>query len=81
MANMTLSIPDSVYNDMKQFPDVRWSEVARRAIIDKMEMLKIVEEIASKSKLTQKDVDELSKKVNAAASKRFLACRSSSTRT
>jgi len=32
MANMTLSIPDELHRKMKKMSDIRWSEVARRAI-------------------------------------------------
>lgn len=72
---MTLSIPKDVHEEMKQFSEVRWSEVARKAIVDKLETLKAiakVEKIAQKSKLTQKDVDEIGKKIKQSANKRFL---------
>lgn len=72
MGNITLSIPEVVHKEMKHFTEVRWSEVARRAIIYKLEKLKFAEKLASKSKLTKKDVDEFSRKVNMAASKRLL---------
>ncbi len=32
MANMTLSIPDGLHKKMKKFSEVKWSEVARKAI-------------------------------------------------
>jgi hypothetical protein len=72
MTNITLSIPDDVYQEMKQFSDIRWSEVARKAIVERMETLKRVEEIAKKSKLTAKDAKILSKKVNRAATQKML---------
>lgn len=72
MANMTLSIPDKIHKEMKNFSEVRWSEVARKAIINKLETLVLVEKIAQKSRLTSKDVEFFSKRINAAATKRFL---------
>lgn len=72
MTNMTLSMPNDVYEEMQKFSEVKWSEVARKAIITKLETLKLADEIASKSKLTQQDVDEFSKKINSLATKRFL---------
>ena len=39
MANVTLSIPEDIYRRMKRRRDVRWSEVAREAIIEKLERL------------------------------------------
>ncbi|MEA2036481.1 MAG: hypothetical protein U9O94_03170 [Nanoarchaeota archaeon] len=73
MGNITLAIPDDVHRQMKGFTEVRWSEVARKAIVGKLETLKIAEKLASKSKITQKDIDDFSKKVKSSATKRFLA--------
>lgn len=39
MPNLTLSIPEEVYRRMKRRTDVRWSEVARRAIVERLEGL------------------------------------------
>ena len=71
MGNITLSLPEEVHENMKQFPEVKWSQVARRAIMEKLDTLKIAEILAKKSKLTKKDVDKFSKKIKAEASKKF----------
>ncbi len=73
MANMTLSIPDEIQKDMKHFSEVKWSQVARKAIIEKLETLHLAESLAKKSKLTKKDVEQFSKKIKTSATKRFLA--------
>ena len=73
MGNMTLAIPNDVQDEMKHFSEVRWSEVARKAIVEKIETLKLAETLSGKSKLTQKDVDEFNKKVKSLAGKRFHA--------
>ena len=39
MANITLSLPEEVYRRMKRRRDVKWSEVARQAIVDRLERL------------------------------------------
>jgi len=39
MANITLSVPEEVYRRMKRRRDVKWSEVAREAIVDRLELL------------------------------------------
>ncbi len=64
-------MPEDVHKSMKHFSEVKWSEVARRAIIEKLETLKLAEKLAKKSKLTQKDVDDFSKKIKSFATKRF----------
>jgi uncharacterized protein YajQ (UPF0234 family) len=71
MVNMTLSIPSELHEKMKRLSDIRWSEVARRAIEERINDLETINRIASKSKLTKKDVDEISKKIKRSASKKF----------
>ena len=68
---MTLSIPDELAKKMKLFPEIRWSEIARQAIEKRVQDLEIMNKIASKSKLTQKDVEEISKSVKASAAKKL----------
>ena len=72
MANITLSIPNEIHKQMKHFSEVKWSEIARKAIIEKLELLQLAEKLASKSKLTEEDVAAFNKKIKAAATKRFL---------
>ncbi len=51
--------------------DVRWSEIARRAIEERINDLEEMNKIAAKSKLTKEDVEELSKKIKRAAALKF----------
>lgn len=71
MVNMTLSIPEELSKRMKNFSEMRWSEIARKAIEQRINDLEVMNKIASKSKLTKKDVEELSKKIKRAAAVRF----------
>lgn len=72
MGNITLSIPGDIQSKMRHFPEIRWSEVARKAIENKVRDLETLEKLVSKSKLTQKDVEEFSKKIKASSAKRFM---------
>ncbi|MBU3924263.1 MAG: hypothetical protein KJ592_05065 [Nanoarchaeota archaeon] len=71
MVNVTFAVTDEVHAKMKMMSDVRWSEVARRAIIERIEDLETMNKICSKSKLTKKDVDEISEKIKRSAAKKF----------
>ena len=73
MTNMTLSLPEELAKKMKSFPEIRWSEIARQAIEKRVHDLEIMNKIASKSKLTQKDVEEISKSIKASAAKKLYA--------
>lgn len=64
MPNVTLSIPEGLHTKMKKHSEIRWSEVVRKTISEKIEALELMDKIASKSKLTQKDVDEIAHKIN-----------------
>lgn len=71
MTNMTLSMPDHIHQRMKKHPEIRWSEVARRAIIEKLARIELADDLAKDSKLTQEDVEEIDAKIRKAAAKRF----------
>ena len=73
MGNVTLSIPEDVHKEMKHFSEIRWSEVARKAIVAKLETLQMAENLAKKSRLTKEDIETFSKKIKSLATKRFLA--------
>ena len=40
MVNITLSISEDVYKEMKRHPEIKWSEVARKSIIEKANLLR-----------------------------------------
>ena len=71
MGNMTLSMPDELLKKMKIFTEVKWSEVARKAIEKRVEDLGIMNKLASKSKLTEEDIKEISKRIKSSASRKF----------
>ncbi len=68
---MTLSIPEELAKKMKLFKEIRWSEIARQAIEKRVEDLEIMNRIASKSKLTERDAIEIGKIIKRSASKKF----------
>ncbi len=72
MVNVTLSVPEDVHKEMKRFSEVRWSEVARQAIAERLETLKLADRLARKSKLTSKDVESFGKMLKKGAAKRFM---------
>lgn len=63
MVNMTLSIPDELHRKMKNFSEIKWSEIARRAIEERIKDLERLDKIASKSRLSKKDVLEISNRI------------------
>ena len=43
MVNITVSIPRELYDKMKRYSEVKWSEVVRKALADYVGRLEIVE--------------------------------------
>ena len=72
MVNITLSVSEDVHKKMKQFSDIKWTEIARKAIEQRIEDLELMNKIASKSKITSIDVEELAKRIKRSATNKFL---------
>lgn len=63
MPNITLSVPSEIYSEMKMYKEIRWSEIAREAIINRLDAIKYVEKITKKRKITKTDVKKLGRKL------------------
>jgi len=71
MPNMTLSIPEELHVLVKKHSEIKWSEVARRAMWTQAKKLELMDKLVSKSKFTEKDVKELDHKIKEGLFKRF----------
>ena len=63
MPNMTLSIPDELYKIIKKHKEIKWSEVARKAMWEYAKKLELLDELLKNSQITEEDVIELGKKI------------------
>ena len=63
MVNMTLAIPEDIHLIMKKHTEIRWSEVARRAISSEAKKLALMDSLTAKSTLTMKDVEKINEKI------------------
>jgi hypothetical protein len=71
MPNVTLAIPEGLHEKMKHHSEIRWSEVVRKTISEKIEDLDMMDKLTRKSKLTQKDVDEISGRIDSDVAKKL----------
>ncbi len=76
MANLTLSVPDDLYEELKKHPEIRWSEVARQALAKKLTDLRRLDALLRESELRDSDIDELGKKVKEGVWKKHRGSRS-----
>ncbi len=59
MTNITVTVPEDLKLELQKHDEVNWSAVIRKAMQEHLRKLHIADAIASKSKLTKKDVLEL----------------------
>ena len=63
MVHVNLLVPEELKEMMDKHPEMNWSEIARQAFKDKISQLELLDSIASKSKLSEKDALDLSRKI------------------
>lgn len=71
MPTITLSVPSDLKQEMEKSKFINWSEVAREAIRERISQLAVLNAIAAKSKLTEKDALEIGRKIKNSMHKRY----------
>jgi hypothetical protein len=71
MVSITLAIPKEMKKEMELYPEINWSAVARAAILRKIQILKEMNKILSKSELTEEDAILFGKQITKKAAKKF----------
>jgi len=68
---VTLAVPEELHEIMKQHPEIKWSEVARQAMWEYARKLKLLDEIAKRSSLSEQDAREIDEAIKKAMAKRY----------
>jgi len=63
MTTLTLSISDQLKKKMKKFTYINWSDVARTAILDKINLLEKMDRLLAKSDLSEEDSIKLGRSI------------------
>ena len=71
MANITLSIPDELKEEMSKFPEINWSEIARASIKQKLADLKFLRAFTSESEVTYEDAERFGREVSELITKHY----------
>ena len=71
MVNVTLAVPEELHRIMKRHPEIKWSEVARQAMWEYARKLELLDQIASKSKLSEEEALELGEAIKKGISGRY----------
>lgn len=71
MVNITLSVPEDMKQEMDEFKEMNWSEVARASIKKRLILLREFKEFTKNSELSEEDAIRLGREVNKAVAKKF----------
>lgn len=71
VVNVTFAVPEELHEIMRRHPEIKWSEIARKAMWEYARKLELMQRIVSESKLSEKDVLELDKKVKAGFGRKY----------
>jgi hypothetical protein len=71
MPNITLAVPEELHRKMKAYPEVKWSEVVRRIIAQRIRDLERMDAIARNSRLRLQDIEELDHLVKEGLRRRY----------
>ena len=70
MPNVTFAVPDELHREMKAHPEIKWSEVARKAIRREVERMHWYEHVLKDSRLSLDDAVKLGRDIRRAAAGR-----------
>ena len=78
MTNMTLSVPEDLHRIMKHHREIRWSEVARKALWEQARKVEIMDDILKDSALTEKEAEAIGTLVKKEIAKKHRLIRTGS---
>ena len=71
MPTITLAIPEELNHIVKAHNEINWSEIARRAMWIEAQKLELMNKLAAKSRLTEKDIRELDHAIKRSVAKSY----------
>jgi hypothetical protein len=71
VVNVTFAVPEELHEIMRRHPEIKWSEIARKAMWEYARKLEVMERITSESRLSEKDMLELDKKVKVGLRRKY----------
>lgn len=71
MPDVTFQIPSEVKEILSKHPEIKWDKLVTDALWNYAKKLRLLDKIASKSKLTHQNADKLDKAIKAELLKRY----------
>jgi hypothetical protein len=61
--NMTVTVEDTLWDEMKKHNEIRWSAVMKEAAKEKLRALAILERLTKNAKFTEEEMEAISVKI------------------
>ncbi|MBI2151998.1 hypothetical protein HYU21_04690 [Candidatus Woesearchaeota archaeon] len=71
MGTISVSVEEEMKSRMAELEEINWSAIARKAFEDKLKEVEILKRLANLSQLTEKDANDISKKINERMAHKF----------
>ena len=81
MANVTVTVDDDTKEEMSEFPEINWSQVAREAFEERVEEMRklermrdfeVMDDLAAESELTERDTAEIANRIDRRVAEEFV---------
>ena len=81
MANVTVTVDDDTKEEMSEFPEINWSQVAREAFEERVEEMRklermrdfeVMNDLAAESELTERDTAEIANRIDRRMAEEFV---------
>ena len=81
MANVTVTVDDDTKEEMSEFPEINWSQVAREAFEERVEEMRklermrdfeVIDDLAAESELTERDTAEIANRIDRRMAEKFV---------
>jgi len=71
MVNVTFAVPEELHVIMRRHPEIKWSEIARKAMWEYARKLEFMECVVRESRLSEEDVLKLDRRVKAGLRRKY----------
>jgi hypothetical protein len=71
MGNITLALPEELHDIVRRHGEIKWSEIARRAMWEYAMTLELLDRLAKNSKLTEEEIMALDPEIKKSIFKHY----------
>ena len=61
--NLTVTVEDDLWNEMKKHSEIRWSAVMKDAAKEKLQALAVLKKLVAKTSMSEKEIEQIALKL------------------